>query len=172
MFELCKLLFMLPLQPFANCFGGDRDQIYLSAHLSGAHLAGVVIATDWQQEFGLPADLVKGAVLCSGIYDLKAVRLSSRSGYIKFTDQMEQALSPQRHLELINCHLTLVHGTLETPEFIRQTRDFAAALAAAGKPPTLIAAESYHHWETFETLANPYGVLGRAVLEQMRLVPA
>src|SRR5262249_9396485 len=41
----------------ANSFGGDPDQIYLSAHSSGAHLAGVVIATDWQQEFGLPADV-------------------------------------------------------------------------------------------------------------------
>ena len=28
------------------------------------------------------------------------------------------------------------------------------------------------HWEILETLANPYGVLGRAVLEQMKLVPA
>jgi arylformamidase len=85
---------------------------------------------------------------------------------------MEQALSPQRHLDLINAPLTLVHGTLETPEFIRQTRDFAGALQAAGKPVKLIVAESYHHWGAFETLASPYGVLGRAALEQMRLTPA
>jgi arylformamidase len=68
--------------------------------------------------------------------------------------------------------MTLVHGTLETPEFIRQTRDFASALQGAGKPAKLIVAESYHHWEVFETLASPYGVLGRAALEQMRLTPA
>jgi arylformamidase len=58
---------------------------------------------------------------------------------------------------------------LETPEFIRQTRDFATALGSAGKSPTLVVAESYHHWELFETLANPYGILGRAALEQMQL---
>ena len=156
----------------AETFGGDRNRIYMSAHSSGAHLAGVVLATDWQKDFALPKDIVKGAVLCSGMYDLKPVRLSARSSYIKFTDEMEQALSPQRHLDLINAPLTLVHGTLETPEFIRQTRDFAGALQAAGKPVKLIVAEGYHHWEAFETLANPYGVLGRAALEQMRLTPA
>ena len=115
---------------------------------------------------------MKGGLLCSGMYDLKPVRLSARSSYIKFTDEMERALSPQRHLDLINCPLTLVHGTLETPEFIRQTRDFASALQGAGKSAKLIVAESYHHWEAFETLSSPYGVLGRAALEQMRLTPA
>jgi arylformamidase len=153
----------------ANSFGGDPDRIFVSAHSSGAHLAGTIVATDWQKAFGLPKDVVKGGVLCSGMYDLKPVRLSARSSYIKFTDEMEQEMSPQRHLDLINCRLTLVHGTLETPEFIRQTRDFATALGSAGKSPTLVVAESYHHWELFETLANPYGILGRAALEQMQL---
>jgi arylformamidase len=33
----------------------------------------------------------------------------------------------------------------------------------------LLIAEGYNHFEILETLANPYGVLGRAVLEQMKL---
>jgi arylformamidase len=37
---------------------------------------------------------------------------------------------------------------------------------------TLLVAEGYNHFEIIETLANPYGLLGRAVLEQMALVPA
>jgi arylformamidase len=32
--------------------------------------------------------------------------------------------------------------------------------------------EAYNHFEILETLANPYGLLGRAVLEQMNLSPA
>ena len=156
----------------APSFGGDPNRIYLSAHSSGAHLAGTVLVTDWQKDFGLPRDVVKGGVLCSGMYDLKPVRLSSRSTYIKFTDEMEEAASPKRHLDRINAPLMLAHGTLETPEFIRQTRDFAAALKEAGKPVTLTVGESYHHWEMLETLANPYGLLGRVALEQMKLKAA
>ena len=65
--------------------------------------------------------------------------------------------------------LILAHGTYETPEFQRQTRDFAAAVKAAGKPVELLVGEGYNHFEMLETLGNPYGLLGRAVLAQMRL---
>jgi arylformamidase len=65
--------------------------------------------------------------------------------------------------------VTLLHGTLETPEFQRQTREFAAALKAAGKAVRLIVAEHYNHFEIGETLNNPYGPFGLAALEMMHL---
>jgi arylformamidase len=68
--------------------------------------------------------------------------------------------------------VVLAHGTYETPEFQRQTREFAAALRAAGKPVTLLVGEGYNHFEIPETMANPYGLLGRAVLELMGLSKA
>lgn len=150
-------------------FGGDRDRIHVSGHSSGAHLAGVVLVTDWAGDFGLPADLVKGGLLCSGMFELTPVRLSARSNYVKFTDAMVDALSTQRHLDRLNCPVVVAHGTLETPEFQRQSREFAAAVTAAGKPVTFLIGEGYNHFELIETLANPYGLLGRAVLEQMKL---
>jgi arylformamidase len=153
----------------ATSFGGDPDRIYITGHSSGAHLGGCVLITDWEKDFGLPRDTVKGATLCSGMYDLAPVRLSKRSDYVKFSDATEDALSTQRHLDRINCPVTLLHGTLETPEFQRQTGEFAAALQAAGKPVRLIVAENYNHYEIGETLNNPYGPFGRAALEMMRL---
>ena len=155
----------------AQSFGGDANRIYVSGHSSGAHLAGVVLTTDWRKELGLAADLVKGGLCCSGLFDLKPVRLSFRSSYVKFTDEIEQALSPQRHLDKLNAPLVLAYGTLETPEFQRQSRDFAAAVKAAGKPVELLVGEGYNHFEMPETLANPYGLLGRAALAQMKLSP-
>jgi arylformamidase len=152
----------------AASFGGDPGRIYVSGHSSGAHLAGVSLVTDWSA-LSVPADIIKGAVLCSGMYDLKPARLSKRGAYVKFTDAMEDALSTQRHLARINCPVVLAHGTYETPEFQRQTRDFASALQAAGKPVTLLVGEGYNHFEMPETFASPYGLLGRAVLEQMKL---
>lgn len=152
----------------AQSFGGDPKRIYLSGHSSGGHLAGVALTTDWSRD-GLPADILKGGLCCSGMYDLKPVRLSKRSDYVKFTDDIEQALSSQRHLANVNAPLTIAYGSLETPEFQRQSRDFAAAVKAAGKPVQLIEGVGYNHFEMPETLANPYGLLGRAVLEQMKL---
>ena len=85
---------------------------------------------------------------------------------------MEQALSTQRHLDRIVAPIVLVYGSLETPEFKRQTREFAEALKNAGKQVKLVYAEGYNHYEIAETIANPYGFVGRAILAQMGLVPA
>ncbi len=106
------------------------------------------------------------------MYDLAPVRLSHRNSYVKFTDEMVTALSPQRHIERLHAPLIVAYGTYETPEFQRQARDFAAAVRMAGKPVELLAGENYSHMELPETLCNPYGLLGSAVLEQMDLAPS
>jgi arylformamidase len=152
----------------AKSFGGDPSRLYLSSHSSGSHIGGCVVTHDWRKH-DLPADILKGATLSSGMYDLEPVRLSKRSKYVKFTDEMEEALSAMRHLDKLNTPLILAHGSYETPEFQRQTRDFHAAVKAAGKPAELLVGEGYNHFEMLETLANPYGLLGRAALGQMGL---
>ena len=150
-------------------FGGDPERIYICGHSSGAHLAGVALVTDWQADFGIPQDVIKGAVLVSGMYDLEAVRRSKRSEYVMFTDEMEEALSTQRHLQKIQAPVVVAHGTEETPEFQRQARDFAAALKKAGKRVDLVVGEALNHFEMQETFGNPYGLAGRAVLKQLKL---
>ena len=148
----------------AKTFGGDPDRLYLIGHSSGAHLGGCLVTSDWAK-FGLPRNVFKGALLGSGMYDLKPVRLSKRSSYVTITDEVEAALSPQRHIGLIQTPLTLTHGSLETPEFQRQSREFFAAVKAASKPVTLLVGTGYNHYETQETLGNPYGFMGRIALK-------
>ena len=144
----------------ARLFGGDPGRVYVSGTSSGAHLGGVIATSGFA---------VKGYALASGMYDLRGPRLSKRSSYVTFTDTVEDALSPQRHPSRVSAPMVLLYGSLETPEFKRQSRDFAAALQKAGKQVELIAAEGYNHFELTETLGNPYGPLGRALLEQMGL---
>ena len=156
----------------AASFGGNPDRIHVVGKSSGSHLGGCVAITDWRNDFDLPVDTVKGYVLQSGMYDLRGPRLSKRGAYVKFTDAMEQELSPLRHLDRIVAPIVLVYGSNETPEFQRQSRDFAAALEQAGKPVELVHAEGHNHFEIAETLANPYGHVGRAVLNQLGIEKA
>ncbi|KAJ8137304.1 hypothetical protein OY671_009483, partial [Metschnikowia pulcherrima] len=75
----------------AASFGGDPERLYISGHSSGGHWACVSLTTDWK-DFGVPANCIKGGVCGSGMFDLKPVRSSARSSYVKFTDEMEQSL--------------------------------------------------------------------------------
>ena len=144
----------------AESFGGDAARVHVSGHSSGGHLGGVVAMSE-------PA--VKGFVLISGMYDLQPVSRSARASYVKFNEQTLQELSAMRHLDRIRAPVSVVYGTLETPEFQRQSRDFAEALRKTGKPVELIVADGYNHFEVMETLANPFQFAGRAALEQMKL---
>ncbi len=153
----------------ASEFGGDRNRIYVSGHSSGAHLGGCVVTTDWEREFGVPRDVVKGAVLVSGMYDLRPVRLSSRNGYMELDEALEEDLSPQRHLDLLNCPVAIVFGENESPEFKRQSIDFAAACGEVDKTNELILVPNANHFEIPLTIKTPDLGLGWQVLSQMRL---
>ena len=148
-------------------FGGDASRMYISGHSSGAHLAAVLLTIDWQKEFDLPHDLFKGGLCCSGVFDLEPVRLSSRNDYLALTDEMEQRLSPIRHLDHLYTPLIVAHGDGESPEFIRQSGEFVAAISLMGKAAELIEVAKSNHFEILESLADPLGILGRAALDQI-----
>lgn len=152
----------------ATRYGGNPDQIYISGHSAGAHLAGVLITTDWTQ-YGLPANVLKGAFLCSGMYDLYPVSLSSRNTYVDFTDQMVKDLSPINHITKINAPVVLAYGTHESPEFKRQSQEFAAALRKQSKQVDLQILEGYNHFELMISLGNPYDIPTEMMMKQMKV---
>ena len=154
----------------AEKFGGDRNRLHLISHSSGSHLAGCVVTHDWAKD-GLPRDILKGAALSSGMYDLEA----------------GAAVEALEIREIHRCDggRTLRHSPSRPAQHaarsqLRHLRD--AGIPApdarlcrrgesdAGKPVELLVGEGYNHFEMLETLANPYGLLGRAVLGQMGLL--
>ena len=130
-------------------------EILLCGHSSGAHLAACALTR---------LDFVKHAFLVSGVYDLLPVRLSSRNGYVRLDQRLEQEYSPIRHVGRIRCPVTVAWGARESAEFSRQSREFAAALQA----PTLAVA-GLNHFEVIEQLADAASPLARAALGPMSL---
>jgi arylformamidase len=152
----------------AASFGGDPAQLHVIGHSSGAHLASVLLTTDWPAH-GLPADVIKTGICISGMYDLRPVLLSARSRYVRLSAAEEDALSAIRHVERITCPLLVAHGTDESPEFQRQARDFAAALARAGHKARLLVAQGCNHFEINAALSDPASPIAQAALAHMGL---
>jgi arylformamidase len=151
----------------AKSFNADPEQIYVIGHSSGAHLTGNILTTDWQGAYGVPNTVLKGGLVISGMYELLPVSLSARSKYVKFSDQMVEDFSSLRHLDRLHCPVTVLYGSEESPEFIRQNTVFAEAVEKLGKLRELVVAKGYNHFEILETLSNPFGVVGRAALKMV-----
>ncbi|EJL80909.1 esterase/lipase [Herbaspirillum sp. CF444] len=148
-------------------FGGDPQRIFVSGHSSGGHLSAVLLTTDWSS-FGAPADLIKGGVTMSGMYELYPVLLSARSSYVKVSAGEAAALSPLRHLDKIMCPVMVVNGDKESPEFQRQASEFATVLAGMGKLRGRFVLSGKNHFEVPEALNDAGNVLSKAVLEMMK----
>lgn len=144
--------------------GGSAKRIYVGGLSAGAQLSGVLAATDWT-DHRLPADLIRGALLVSGIYDLAALAASTAYSYTKLTRAEIEALSPMRHIHNIHCPISLAWGEKEPPEFARQSRAFAAALAREQRPHRTLIAAGKSHFEIALDLADRDTALGRFAVE-------
>ena len=152
----------------AMSFGGDPSRVFLAGHSSGAHLAAVLLTTDWGAR-GLSPAPVRGALLMRGPYDLYPVMLSSRRSYLRATAEEVAALSPLRHLDRLSCPVTVVWADHDSPEFKRQSGVLADALGGMGLLAGRHVLFDTNHFEEPEQLNRPDTLLGHAALAMMGL---
>jgi arylformamidase len=130
------------------------DYVVLCGHSSGGHLSACALTR---------LDLVKKALVVSGVYDLLPVRLSARNEYVRLDEQLEHEYSPIRHVDRIRCPVTVAWGEKEGAEFFRQSKELAEKLGA----PTVLG-KGLNHFEIIETLGDPRSPLGRAALNMLQ----
>jgi arylformamidase len=130
------------------------DHIVLCGHSSGGHLAACALTK---------TNLVRKAMVVSGIYDLLPVRLSARNDYVRLDERLEHEYSPIRHVDTIRCPVTVAWAEKESPEFYRQSEEFATRLGA----PILIG-KGLNHFEIAEALGDPQSPPGGAVIALLR----
>jgi len=139
----------------AYMLGADRDRITVAGHSAGGHLATLLLATDWAGRGAFPADLVKAACSVSGVYDLEPIRLSYQNPILKLDAATARAVSPLHLPPPEETSLLLAVGGTETPEFLRQQRDFAAAWSAGGAAIESVVLEGLDHFAAVDCLADP-----------------
>jgi arylformamidase len=113
----------------AEAYDFDPGRIVVAGHSAGAHLAAMMMAAVWPAfDASLPADLVKGGILLSGIYDLEPVRHADFVNVdLKLTEKDIEPLSPAGMPQSHPAPFLTAVGGLESDEFRRQTSLLAQA---------------------------------------------
>lgn len=120
-------------------------RIFVSGHSAGAHLCAMALACDWSAR-NLPADLLAGAALSSGIYDLAPVTRISVNEAVKLTPDRVRANSPMFNPPRRPVPVLLLAGGDESPGWFNQTEEYAEVCRAAGCPVTRVAFPGHNHF--------------------------
>ncbi len=152
----------------AQDFNADPGRLYIAGHSSGGHVGGMMAVTDWTAH-NLPRGLIKGALLCSGMYDLAPVRLSARNDYLHLDEAAEDRNSAMRHIPADGCPLIVGYGGGEQTEFRRQSRAFAAAWRDAGLEVEEFDMPGVNHFQLRRHFNDPNSPILTAMLALMGL---
>ena len=153
----------------ASAYGGDPARIVVAGHSAGGHLAAMMLACDWRAVApDLPADLVKGAVAVSGVFDLEPLRHAPfLSADIGLDAARARKLSPAA-MPAPQGRLIAVVGGDESEEFLRQNALIAEAWGA-GVVSVCEQVSGRHHMNVLHEFADPASRTHRLTLRLLGL---
>lgn len=153
-------------------WGGDPARIYASGHSAGGQLTAMAALCDWEGEYGLPRDLLKGGLPISGVFDLRPLPYSFVQPALQLNGEQVARNSPSLIAQRCGVPLTVAWGLAETAEFQRQSTDFLHAWQMADNPGQPLGIPGADHFDVLYGLEQPDSVLMRALARMMRLPAA
>ncbi|GAB0197567.1 kynurenine formamidase isoform X2 [Grus americana] len=151
----------------AQQYPGIRG-IYLCGHSAGAHLAAMVLSTDWT-EYGVVPD-IKGAVLVSGVYDLEPILHTYVNDALNMSREVARRNSPMLCVSPAApaaCEVLVAMAQHDSPEFRRQSQEYGQALRAAGWSVSLLDLAGVDHFDIIEKLSEESFVLTQVILNMI-----
>jgi arylformamidase len=149
-------------------YGGDPHRIHVAGHSSGANLVGQCLMTDWINEFAASADLIKSAVMISGLGDLEPVRLSFRNQNLNLSPEVAAQVSLLKQKPATHCPLLVAVGERETDDYRLQSRELRQYWQAHGNSAELMELKGRNHFDAVFEWADPPSALftaSRALLK-------
>ncbi|XP_036409178.1 kynurenine formamidase-like [Megalops cyprinoides] len=131
--------------------------VYLCGHSAGAHLAAMVLCTDWTQ-YGVSPQ-IKGAFLVSGIYDLLPILSTYVNEPLKMTEEVALRNSPGQLVPELKkassaCHIVVAVAQNDSPEFRKQSEDYFKALKSSGLTVTFEDVPNTDHFNIIEQFVD------------------
>jgi arylformamidase len=128
----------------------------------------MVLATDWAGEYGLPADLIKGGIPLSGIYDMRPLADSYLAPALQLSRRTIETQSPllcEPTTSLPGPRRIVAWGGGETAEFGRQSRAYVEHCGSRGIAARPLELGRDDHFDAVLQLAVPDSELTRAIVE-------
>ncbi|MFC3282898.1 alpha/beta hydrolase [Litchfieldella rifensis] len=141
----------------AGELGADAERITVSGHSAGGHLCGMLMATDWEGVFGLPNDLIKGALAISGLFDLRPFPYSWLQPSLQLTGREVTDYSPLFLPPRVAAPVLLTAGGAEPAEFARQMNAYAEHLRDRGIEVHADLKAGDDHFSILEHYVRPGG---------------
>jgi arylformamidase len=147
-------------------YNGAPSKLYISGHSAGGQLGAMILAHDWQRE-GLPRDLIKGAALTSGVYDLEMVMHIHVNDEIRMTPELVEENSPFLHPPARMCPVIVGVGGAEPEGWQRMSKEFFQLCKERGLDCQYLVVPAANHFTLSEHLADPGSALTQAMFKQM-----
>ena len=149
----------------ATELGFNPRRLFVAGSSAGAHLASMVLVDGWRRDRGSSGNVVCGAILLSGVYDLHPLVPTYINQALQLNANDAMALSPNTHPLAPPIPVVVAWGENETDEFKRQSHAFAGVLRSSGFPVKMLEARGANHFDIVFEIADPQTPLGNATLE-------
>jgi len=149
----------------ADTLGFDSHRLYVAGSSAGTQLAAMLLVRGWHETYGVSDDVIAGAVLLSGIYDLAPLIGTYIDTPLQLTPVDATALSPIRLAHGHPVPAIVAWGEFETGEFKRQSHDYAEKLRVEGFSISEFEAAGTNHFDIVFGMTDPTVTLGLATLK-------
>ena len=153
------------LYKHAKRFNGDPERIFICGHSAGGQQVGIITATNWEGEYGLPNNLIKGSIPISGIYDLTPLYYSWLQPKLQLNHDLINKQSPLFQISENKTPMLISYGENESAEFKRQSEYYFNALIKRGYKAQLHEQKEKNHFMTFRDLNDPDSSFCQLVIE-------